>query len=153
VAAILDRTGLAPHKLQLEITESAFMGDDPEVVTRLRDLAGVGVRLAIDDFGTGYSNLTHVRTLPVHVLKLAAQFVADLGRRPPVDSPLPGASPEAFLRILVTLGHTLGLTVTAEGVETLAQTEVLRAVGCETAQGYHFSHPTTAEQITALLER
>jgi diguanylate cyclase (GGDEF)-like protein len=153
VAAILDRTGLPPHKLQLEITESAFMGDDPELVTRVRDLAGLGVRLAIDDFGTGYSNLTHVRTLPVHVLKLAAQFVADLGRRPPAGSPLPGASPEAFLRILVTLGHTLGLTVTAEGVETLAQTEVLRAVGCETAQGYHFSHPTTAEQITALLQQ
>jgi diguanylate cyclase (GGDEF)-like protein len=151
VAAALDRTGLPPHKLQLEITESAFMGDDPELVRRVRDLAALGVRLAIDDFGTGYSNLTHVRTLPVNALKLAAPFVRDLGRPWHFTENPQGASPEAFLRILVTMGHTLGLSVTAEGVETAAQTEVLSAVGCESGQGYYFSYPTTPDAITALL--
>jgi diguanylate cyclase (GGDEF)-like protein len=152
VAAVLDRTGLPPHKLQLEITESAFMGDDPELARRVRDLANLGVRLAIDDFGTGYSNLTQIRTLPVHCLKLAAEFVRDLGRPWQLsEAAAVGVSPEAFLRILVTLGHTLGLTVTAEGVETLAQTEVLAAVGCESGQGYYFSYPVAAEQITARL--
>jgi diguanylate cyclase (GGDEF)-like protein len=151
VAAALDRTGLPAHKLQLEITESAFMGDDPELVSRVRELAGLGVRLAIDDFGTGYSNLTHVRTLPVDALKLAAPFVHDLGRPWQFSENPQGASPEAFLHILVTMGHTLGLSVTAEGVETAAQTEVLSAVGCESGQGYYFSPPTTPDAITTLL--
>jgi diguanylate cyclase (GGDEF)-like protein len=156
VAAVLDRTGLPPHKLQLEITESAVMGDDPETIVRLRDLAGLGVRLAIDDFGTGYSNLAYLRNLPVHSLKLAGQFVDDL-RHPrqgmlPSGNPLPGATQEAaFLRILVTLGHTLGLSVTAEGVETMEQAEVLRAIGCETGQGYYLGYPTAPEDITDLL--
>jgi EAL domain-containing protein (putative c-di-GMP-specific phosphodiesterase class I) len=127
------------------------MGDDPELVRRVRDLAALGVRLAIDDFGTGYSNLTHVRTLPVNALKLAAPFVRDLGRPWHFTDNPQGASPEAFLRILVTMGHTLGLSVTAEGVETAAQTEVLSAVGCESGQGYYFSYPTTPDAITALL--
>ncbi len=117
-------------------------------------LAGLGVRLAIDDFGTGYSNLAYLRTLPVHALKLAGQFVDDL-RRPPVlpsGNPMPGASPEAaFLRILVTLGHILGLTVIAEGVETLQQAEVLRAIGCESGQGYYLGLPTSPDEITELL--
>jgi diguanylate cyclase (GGDEF)-like protein len=156
VAAVLDRTGLPAHKLQLEITESAVMGDDPETLVRLHDLAALGVRLAIDDFGTGYSNLAYVRTLPVHSLKLAGQFVDDL-RRPrrsvlPSGNPIPGTPPEAaFLRILVTLGHTLGLTVTAEGVETLEQAEVLQSIGCETGQGYYLGYPTAPENITELL--
>jgi diguanylate cyclase (GGDEF)-like protein len=156
VAAVLDRTGLPPHKLQLEITESAVMGDDPETIVRLRDLAGLGVRLAIDDFGTGYSNLAYLRNLPVHTLKLAGQFVDDL-RRPrrhvlPSGNPVPGATQEAALvRILVTLSHTLGLTVTAEGIETLEQAEILKAIGCETGQGFYLGYPAVADDITELL--
>jgi diguanylate cyclase (GGDEF)-like protein len=137
VTRVLDQTGLPAGKLQLEITESALMGDDPETLTRLHDLADLGVRLAIDDFGTGYSNLANLRTLPVHALKLAGQFVDD---------------PEAaFLRILVDLGHTYGLTVTAEGVETAQQADILRAVGCETGQGYYLGYPSDPETIESLL--
>jgi diguanylate cyclase (GGDEF)-like protein len=156
VAAVLDRTGLPPHKLQLEITESAVMGDDPETVVRLRDLAGLGVRLAIDDFGTGYSNLAYLRNLPVHTLKLAGQFVDDL-RHPrrsvlPSGNPVPGATQEAaLLRILVTLSHTLGLSVTAEGIETLEQAEILKGIGCETGQGFYLGYPTRPDDITELL--
>jgi EAL domain-containing protein (putative c-di-GMP-specific phosphodiesterase class I) len=157
VAAVLDRTGLPPDKLQLEITESAVMGDDPETVVRLRELAGLGVRLAIDDFGTGYSNLAYLRNLPVHALKLAGQFVDDL-RHPrrgvlPSGNPVPGATEEAaLLRILVTLSHTLGLSVTAEGIETLEQAEILKAIGCETGQGFYLGYPTRPDDITELLQ-
>jgi EAL domain-containing protein (putative c-di-GMP-specific phosphodiesterase class I) len=157
VAEVLDRTGLPPHMLQLEITESAVMGDDPETIVRLRDLAALGVRLAIDDFGTGYSNLAYLRHLPVHALKLAGQFVDDL-RHPrrslPSGNPVPGATQEAsLLRILVTLSHTLGLSVTAEGVETLEQAEILKSIGCETGQGFYLGYPTGADDITELLRQ
>jgi diguanylate cyclase len=149
VAEALRTTGLPPGKLQLELTESAVMGDDPETLVRLRDLSELGVRLAIDDFGTGYSNLANLRTLPVHTLKLAGQFVDDL-RRPEPGEPLTEA---AFLRILVYLGHTYGLTVTAEGVETAQQAEILRAVGCEAGQGYYLGYPADPGEIDDLLRR
>ncbi|MDT5025573.1 MAG: diguanylate cyclase [Micromonosporaceae bacterium] len=156
VAAVLDRTGLPPHLLQLEITESAVMGDDPETLKSLRDLSGIGVRLAVDDFGTGYSNLAYLRTLPLRGLKLAGQFMDDLNKPQqsvlPPENALPHPSPEAaFLQVLVSLGHTLGLTVTAEGVETADQAEVLRAIGCESGQGYYLGHPTAPGKITELL--
>jgi predicted signal transduction protein with EAL and GGDEF domain len=152
VATVLDQTGLPPSKLQLEITESAVMDDDPETVVRVRELANLGVRLTIDDFGTGYSNLAYVRTLPVHGLKLASKFVEEAGHvRRRSSGRFPTASPEAFLEILVTLGHTLGLTITAEGVETAAQAEVLRSIGCESAQGYHLGVPTSADAIADLM--
>jgi diguanylate cyclase len=149
VAGVLERTGLPAHKLQLELTESAVMGDDPETLVRLHDLAELGVRLAIDDFGTGYSNVANLRALPVHGLKLAGQFVADLRRSEPGE-PLTEAG---FLRILVYLGHTYGLTVTAEGVETAQQMEILKAVGCEAGQGYFLGYPSDPDVIEGLLRR
>jgi diguanylate cyclase (GGDEF)-like protein len=157
VAAVLSQTGLPPHKLQLEITESAIMNDDAETLTRLHELADLGVRLAIDDFGTGYSNLANLRTLPVHTLKLAGKFVDDLRRQearaPLARSRRAGPVPEAaFLRILVNLAHTYGLTVTAEHVETRHQAEVLRAVGCEAGQGYYLGYPTDPHTIERLLD-
>jgi diguanylate cyclase (GGDEF)-like protein len=135
VVGILDRTHLPPGRLQLEITESAVMDTDGDTLATLRQLAGLGVRLVIDDFGTGYSNLAYLRTLPVQGLKLAGPFVEGLGTAAvdPTD--------EAILSTLVTLGHTLGLVVTAEGVENRAQAERLRAVGCDAGQGWHFGRP------------
>ncbi len=153
VAAILDRTELPPRQLQLEITESAVMGTDPETITTLHELAGLGVRLAIDDFGTGYSNLAYLRALPVHGLKLAGQFVDDLGQAECAVASVLGSQEAAFLNILVTLGHTLGLSVTAEGVETTTQAEVLRSIGCESGQGWHLGRPATADAIVAQLRR
>jgi EAL domain-containing protein (putative c-di-GMP-specific phosphodiesterase class I) len=120
VVGILDRTGLPPARLQLEITESAVMDTDDDTLATLCQLARLGVRLAIDDFGTGYSNLAYLRTLPVQGLKLAGPFVEGLGT-PAVDP-----TDEAILSTLVTLGHTLGLVVTAEGMENQVQAERLR---------------------------
>ncbi|GAA4709782.1 putative bifunctional diguanylate cyclase/phosphodiesterase [Phytohabitans rumicis] len=137
VASILDRTGLPANRLQLEITESAVMGIDDDTIHTLRALADLGVQIAIDDFGTGYSNLAYLCDLPVHGLKLAGRFLK--GRRPrgEVDP-----TREALLTTLVALGHKLGLSVTAEGIETAAQARRLRGIGCDLGQGWHFGHPT-----------
>jgi diguanylate cyclase (GGDEF)-like protein len=137
VTAILDAVGLPPQQLQLEITESAMMGTDDMAVAGLRRLAQNGVRIAIDDFGTGYSNLAYLRTLPVTELKLDGSFVQGLRS---ADRPDP--TDEQIVAALVKLGHGLGLTVTAEGVETAIQADRLRLIGCDAGQGWHFGHPS-----------
>jgi diguanylate cyclase (GGDEF)-like protein len=144
VAQIIDGAGLDPRLLQLEITEQAIIGTDRETITILRRLAGLGVRIAIDDFGTGYANLACLRALPLDGLKLDASML----REPPDRVDLAG--PE-FLASVVALGHTLGLAVTAEGIETPAQAELLRATGCDTGQGWHFGRPAKAAEITSRL--
>jgi diguanylate cyclase (GGDEF)-like protein len=148
VTDILDSTGLPPQRLQLEITESALMSSADEPARALKALADLGIRVAIDDFGTGYSNLAYLRNLPVCELKVAGSFVEGL-RSPAQD---PGrATDERILSTLVALAHTLGLTVTAEGVETAAQAERLRLLGCDAAQGWHFGHPGPADRIAQLV--
>ncbi|MDG4765171.1 bifunctional diguanylate cyclase/phosphodiesterase [Solwaraspora sp. WMMD406] len=142
VTTVLDDVGLPPDRLQLEITESALMSTADGPVRTLRELADLGVRIAIDDFGTGYSNLSYLRSLPVQELKLAGKFVEGL-RSPAIGD----RTDENILLTLVTLAHTLALTVTAEGVETAGQAERLRAIGCDAAQGWHFGRPGPAADI------
>ncbi|MEH1125870.1 putative bifunctional diguanylate cyclase/phosphodiesterase [Micromonospora sp. CPCC 206061] len=142
VATVLDRTGLPAELLQLEITESDVMTAEADAVANLHALAGLGVRIALDDFGTGYCSLAYLRRLPVHGIKLAGAFSASLGR-----PGLAGRTDEAVLTTLVHLGHTLDLTVTAEGIETAAQLERLRAIGCDLGQGWLLGRPTTADRV------
>ncbi len=146
VRAVLAETGLPPRQLQLELTESAIMGTADGPLDALRALADMGVRIAIDDFGTGYSNLAYLRHLPVNELKIAGSFVEGLraaDRSDPVDAQI--------VATLVTLAHALGLTVTAEGVETPAQAERLRRIGCDSGQGWLFARPGPPENIDKLL--
>ncbi len=143
VAGILTETGIPPSRLQLELTESAMMGTTDETLRTLRELAGMGVRIAIDDFGTGYSNLSYLRSLPVHELKIAGSFVE--GLRSPRDE-----IDERIVETLVALAHTLGLTVTGEGVETEVQARRLRGIGCDTAQGWFFAAPGPPAAITEM---
>ncbi|MGH3978373.1 MAG: putative bifunctional diguanylate cyclase/phosphodiesterase [Pseudonocardiaceae bacterium] len=145
VAAVLDETGLAPQRLQIELTESSVMGSDDDAIRTLQRLADLGVRIAIDDFGTGYSNLAYLRRLPVCELKIAGAFMD--GLRSPTGDPVD----QRIVETLVSLAHTLGLTVTAEGVETAAQAARLRAIGCDTAQGWLYARPGPPEVITELL--
>ena len=147
VAALLDRACMPPDRLQLELTESAVMDHDAGTLTTLRDLSALGVRLAIDDFGTGYSSLAYLRTLPVHGLKLAGRFVQDL-RVATASSSVD----REIVATLVSLGHTIGLTVTAEGVETAAQLAEVQAAGCDAAQGWLFGRPAPAAEISRLFE-
>ncbi|WBB71125.1 bifunctional diguanylate cyclase/phosphodiesterase [Micromonospora sp. WMMD812] len=144
VRGLLQRTGLPPDRLQLEITESTMMSTTEEPARALRVLADLGVRIAIDDFGTGYSNLAYLRDLPVTELKVAGEFVA--GLRAPAAEPA-SRTDERILASLVSLAHALDLTVTAEGVETAGQAERLRAIGCDAGQGWHFGRPASAERI------
>jgi EAL domain-containing protein (putative c-di-GMP-specific phosphodiesterase class I) len=129
------------------------MGTTGEPLEALRALAEMGVRIAIDDFGTGYSNLAYLRTLPVHALKLAGPFVT----RPFARDPDKGGDPDydevdlEVLALLVELAHTLGLSVTAEFVETSVQLERLRKLGCDTGQGWYFAPPVPASAVPDLL--
>jgi diguanylate cyclase (GGDEF)-like protein/PAS domain S-box-containing protein len=148
ITRVLDENGLAPAQLQLELTERAVIGSDREPLTALTSLADLGVRIAIDDFGTGYSNMTYLRRLPVSELKLAASFIDEL------RSTGPGRDTAAkIVQSIVSLAHTLGLTVTAEGVETAAQADALREIGCDTAQGTFFGAPAPPDAIQQLFDQ
>lgn len=148
VTARLDRSGLAPSRLQLEISEGALIGPGGEPVQNLCRLADLGVRIAVADFGTGYCNLPSLRTLPVRELKLASTLVAGLREPSAAAGPTTG---ERVVATLVSLAHTLGLTVTAEGVETAAQARRLRALGCDAGQGGHVGRPTSPDRLATLL--
>jgi diguanylate cyclase (GGDEF)-like protein/PAS domain S-box-containing protein len=158
VAATLEETGLAPHLLQLELTESAVMGSAGRPLQVLKALSDMGVRIAIDDFGTGYSNLAYLSRLPVSVLKLDGAFVrgfqyagvtdtADTSDAAAVANP----ADEVIVEAMVQLAHRLGLTVTAECVETSDQASRLRRIGCDTGQGWLYSRPVAPDRISALL--
>ncbi|KUN36656.1 histidine kinase [Streptomyces longwoodensis] len=151
VAAILAETGLPAHLLQLELTESAVMGSAGRPLQALQALSDMGVQIAIDDFGTGYSNLAYLSRLPVSVLKLDGSFVRGFqyeGRGDEAAPPNP--ADEVIVEAMIDLAHRLGLTVTAECVETAAQADRLRRIGCDTGQGWLYSRPVTPERIAAL---
>ncbi|MGA5110666.1 putative bifunctional diguanylate cyclase/phosphodiesterase [Streptomyces pseudogriseolus] len=149
VADTLEETGLPPHLLQLELTESAVMGSSGRPLQALKALSDMGVRIAIDDFGTGYSNLAYLSRLPVSVLKLDGSFVR--GFQIEDRTAQPGAADEVIVEAMVQLAHRLGLTVTAECVETSAQATRLRRIGCDTGQGWLYSRPVPPDRISELL--
>ncbi|MEE1814797.1 putative bifunctional diguanylate cyclase/phosphodiesterase [Streptomyces sp. NPDC004288] len=146
VAGILAETGLAPHLLQLELTESAVMGSNGRPLQALQALSDMGVRIAIDDFGTGYSNLAYLSRLPVSVLKLDGSFVRGFQ-----DEEHANPADELIVEALVHLAHRLGLTVTAECVETAGQASRLRRIGCDTGQGWLYSRAVAPDRIAELI--
>jgi EAL domain-containing protein (putative c-di-GMP-specific phosphodiesterase class I) len=138
VQAELDRTGMPPRALELELTESAVMVSRRhalDVIARIRD---AGVRISVDDFGTGYSSLAYLRDLPVHDLKIDKSFVLNLATRP---------RDESIVRSIIELGHNLDLRVVAEGVETAEVATRLRHLGCDEGQGYFFGRPVPPAAI------
>ena len=140
VEQILERTGLAPEHLTLEITESALMKNAASALAVLSALKELGVELAIDDFGTGYSSLTYLQRFPLDILKVDRSFVEELGV---------SVEGEEIVSAVINLAHALGLKVVAEGVETSLQLEVLQSFECDLAQGYLFSKPLPASEIEA----
>jgi diguanylate cyclase (GGDEF)-like protein len=145
VIALLEETGVDPHGLTLEITESALVEDLDAALRPLRQLSAIGVRLALDDFGTGYSSLTYLRRLPVQVLKIDRSFV--------VDADVPSATAGVLLAGIAQLGTGLGMQIVAEGVETARQAELVRAAGCHLGQGFLWARPMAADDVTDLLRR
>jgi diguanylate cyclase (GGDEF)-like protein/PAS domain S-box-containing protein len=142
VRQVLSESGLAPSLLQLELTESVLLGRDDRIQDELAELRQLGIRLAIDDFGTGYSSLSYLRELPIDVLKIDRSFTegiaASKGRL-------------ALVEVIVRMAKTLGLTVTAEGIESEAQRELLISLGCETGQGYLLEKPVGADEAETLV--
>ncbi|WP_330461121.1 EAL domain-containing protein [Streptomyces sp. NBC_00820] len=138
---ILECAGVTPDALCLEVTESALIGADDDLLKPLRRLADMGVDIALDDFGTGYSNLANLRRLPVSILKLDRSFTRGMQQFPadPVDLKI--------VEGIVSLAHSLDLAVTVEGVETGAQAEQLRVLGCDTAQGWYYARPGPPERL------
>lgn len=152
VAKILAETGLAPHLLQLELTESAVMGSAGRPLQALQALSEMSVGIAIDDFGTGYSNLAYLSRLPVSVLKLDGSFVRGFQYESDKEGTAPpNPADQVVVEAMIDLAHRLGLTVTAECVETSAQATRLRSIGCDTGQGWLYSRPVSPERISELL--
>ncbi|MHB8534862.1 MAG: EAL domain-containing protein [Sulfuricaulis sp.] len=139
---ILADTGLEGLRLEVELTESMLLTNVENTVGLMRQLDAGGVRFAIDDFGTGYSSLSYLKRFPIDVLKIDQSFVRDIT----TDS-----DDAAIVRAIITMAHSLGIQTVAEGVETGAQLKFLRENGCDAIQGYYFSKPLPAEDITRLL--
>jgi len=144
LADALLRHGVAPGLLEVEITESAMMGDQEEILAELAAIRALGIKLHVDDFGTGYSSLSQLQRMKMDVLKVDRSFTAELGR---------SKEGQVFFQAIVSMAHALGMEVVAEGVETHEQLQILRALGCNEVQGYLVARPMASEAIAPLLVR
>lgn len=142
IKRVLEESGLAPHQLELELTESVVMDDLKSTSVLLADLHDIGVHISIDDFGTGYSSLSSLKHLPIDVLKIDQSFVADIGK---------DTHGEAIIRAVAAMAKSLNLRIIAEGIETEKQLAFLRKNGCYCIQGYYFSKPLCVEDTKNLL--
>jgi predicted signal transduction protein with EAL and GGDEF domain len=144
IVKVLARTKLAAHRLELEITESVVLNQDAATHDVLHALRGLGIRFSMDDFGTGFSSLSSLKSFPFDKIKLDQSFVRDASQN---------ADAATIVRIVADLGRSLEMATTAEGVETKAQLESLRAAGFTQAQGFLFSPAVPAERVHGLIER
>jgi EAL domain-containing protein (putative c-di-GMP-specific phosphodiesterase class I) len=142
ILAVLERTGFDPARLQLEVTEHTIL-DLRSAVERLRALRDAGIKIVLDDFGTGYSSLSHLQRLAIDKVKIDRSFVQDF---------LNFDESRAIVRAIARLGRSLGVSVTAEGVETEEQRTFLRRLGCEELQGFLLSRPLSTADAIALLQ-
>ncbi|MGV8942012.1 MAG: EAL domain-containing protein [Lysobacter sp.] len=142
VTRVLAETGIPANRLELELTESVLMANPIETAATLQEFRQLGVNLAIDDFGTGYSSLSYLKRLPITMLKIDKEFIDDLA----LDS-----EDAAITSTIIAMGHSLGLIVVAEGVETQQQVDFLRQYGCDEIQGYWLARPMPPDQVIAFL--
>jgi diguanylate cyclase (GGDEF)-like protein/PAS domain S-box-containing protein len=145
ITGLLEAERVSPEQLRLELTESAMMSDPARAADILRQLRGAGVEMAIDDYGTGYSSLAYLQTLPVSELKIDKAFVIGMDTN--------GNGKATIVRSTNDLGHNLGLTVVAEGVEDQHTLDLLGRYGCDGAQGYHIARPMSAEDLASWLAK
>jgi diguanylate cyclase (GGDEF)-like protein len=138
VAEAIEQSGLSPHKLQLEITETVLLQNTFSTLSTLHELRKLGVQIALDDFGTGYSSLSYLRSFPFDKIKIDRSFIQDLSN---------GSEPVAIVHAVANLAKCLNMTSTAEGVETQQQLDTLKAIGCTEMQGYLFSKARPAKEI------
>jgi EAL domain-containing protein (putative c-di-GMP-specific phosphodiesterase class I) len=138
ITEMLGASGLDPHALWLEVTETALVEDLDQATDLLESLAALGIGITIDDFGTGWASLTYLKLFPVHALKIDQSFVAGIDHNP---------QDAAIARSIVSLGNELDMIVVAEGIETLAQQAALQAVGCSIGQGFLYGKPSPPAEI------
>ena len=143
ILGALASSGLAPHRLEIEITESIFLDGSEATLMQLHSLRSLGIRIALDDFGTGYSSLSYLQSFPFDKIKIDRSFIQALLTRP-------GAS--AVVRAITDLARALGMETTAEGVEESSQLDILHAHGCSSVQGFLLSRPICADQVAALFQ-
>lgn len=142
IATVLKETGMAPHLLEIEITEGMVVHNPERAIRLLTAIKALGVRLAIDDFGTGYSSLGQLKNFPIDTLKVDRSFIRDIATN---------SDDKAITHAIIAMGKTLSLTVIAEGVETKEQEAFLREHACDEMQGFYFSKPVTADEFSTLL--
>ncbi|MBO6228876.1 MAG: EAL domain-containing protein, partial [Shewanella sp.] len=142
VRQVLQQTSLPAHLLELELTESQLLENAESVIATFKQLREIGVFLAIDDFGTGYSSLSYLKRFPANSVKIDQSFIRDVAGN---------EEDAAITRAIITMAHGLNLLVTAEGVETQAQMNFLKANQCDEIQGYLISRPVPAAQFTEFL--
>ena len=142
IAQILAETGLAPHRLVLEITERLFISDVGKTLATLHRLKAMGVRIAMDDFGTGYSSLSSLRSFPFDKIKIDRAFVSDLGEN---------SQNSVIVQAIIIIARALGMATVAEGVETVGQQRLLTALGCDEVQGYLFSKAVPLERVPEII--
>jgi len=143
VMAILATNNLAPQRLEIEVTESVFAGRNDTVLKSLRRLKNLGIKVALDDFGSGYSSLSYLRRFPFDTLKVDRDFLSDMDGNPEA---------EAIIVSIIQLGKALGMTIVAEGIETIEQIRFLQAHGCHRMQGYFISQPLNETDLAQFLE-
>jgi diguanylate cyclase (GGDEF)-like protein len=144
VTGVLAKSGLSPHRLELEITETVLLRGSEDNLRFLRDLRELGVKVALDDFGTGYSSLTYLQLFPFDRIKIDRSFVAQLATR---------QESKTVVRAVIELGHSLNMRITAEGVETQEQLDRISGKGCDEAQGFLFSKSVPPNEVPALIVR
>jgi len=144
VTRTLAATGLPARRLELEITEAVLMRNDEGVIAMLQQLRGLGVRIAMDDFGTGYSSLNYLRNFPFDKIKIDRCFITDADRN---------RGGGAIIQAIATLGASLGVETTAEGVETSGQLDLVRRAGCTEVQGYLISRPRPAAELPNVISK
>jgi EAL domain-containing protein (putative c-di-GMP-specific phosphodiesterase class I) len=142
VTNALRSAGLAPHRLELEITESVLLQEGEMTLSTLHQLKELGVRIAMDDFGTGYSSLSYLRSFPFDKIKIDRTFIKDVGE---------SANSESIVRAVLNLAKSLGIACNAEGVETATQLDYLRSEGCAEVQGFYFSRPRPASDVADMI--
>ena len=137
-------TGLAPHRLELDITEGVMLNDQSRALAILRRMKALGVRIAMDDFGSGYSSLSYLQSFPFDKIKIDRSFIANLGRNP---------QSAAIIRAVIGLGRGLQMPIIAEGVETAEQLAFLARESCDEIQGYLVGHPRPIAEYAGIVDR
>ena len=145
VIAILKRTQLPAHLLELEITENVIINDIETTISIIQQLKALGVHVALDDFGTGYSSLSYLKKMPIDTLKIDRSFIEPLGSKNSNND-------KAIIETIISLGHQMNMLVVAEGVETLQHVELLAEMNCDILQGYYYSKPLPHDKIIAFIE-